>query len=110
MAAGVLREEALVRTAQGEVPRAVALWEQLIQLEPTVAAHHAALGAVLQDAGQSDAALAHLERAASLGGAPDVYRRLAIVYNALGRADAGVAARVRYESAVLAPARAEPAR
>jgi tetratricopeptide (TPR) repeat protein len=110
MAAGVLREEALVRTAEGDVPRAVALWEQLIQLEPAVAAHHAALGAVLQDAGQSDAALAHLERAASLGAAPDVYRRLAIVYNALGRPDAGVAARVRYESAVLAPARAEPAR
>ena len=110
MAAGVLREEALVRTAEGDVPRAVELWERLIQLEPTVAAHHAALGAMLQDAGQLQAALTHLEQAASLGGTPDVYRRLAIVYDALGRSDAAVAARVRYEGAVLAPARAEPGR
>lgn len=110
MAAGVLREEALVRTGEGDVPRAVALWERLIQLEPTVAAHHAALGAMLQDAGQLHAALTHLEQAASLGGAPDVYRRLAVIYDAVGRSDAALAARARYEGAVLAPARAEPGR
>ena len=110
MAAGVLREEAMVRAAQGDVARTVSLWQQLIQLEPDVAAHHAALGAVLADAGQPAAALTHLERAAALGGAPDVYRRLAAVYAALGRPDASVAARAKYESAVLAPARAEPGR
>ena len=100
----------MVRAAQGDVARAVSLWQQLIQLEPDVAAHHAALGAVLADAGQPAAALTYLERAAALGGAPDVYRRLAAVYAALGRPDASVAARARYESAVLAPARAEPGR
>jgi tetratricopeptide (TPR) repeat protein len=110
MAAGVLREEAMMRAAQGDVERAVSLWQQLIQLEPDVAAHHAALGALLADARQPGAALAHLERAAALGAPPDVYRRLAAVYAALGRPDASVAARGRYERAVLAPAGAEPGR
>jgi hypothetical protein len=75
-----------------------------------VAAHHAALGTLLMDAGKPDAALPHLERAAALGGAPDVYRRLAIVYSELGFQDAGLAARTTYERAVLAPARAESSR
>ena len=110
MAAGVIREEAMMRASQGDVERAVSLWQQLIQLEPTVAAHHAALGAVLADARQPAAALPHLERAAALGATPAVYRRLAAVYAALGRADDSAAARLRYERAVLAPARAEPAR
>jgi len=100
----------MLRAAQGDVDRAVSLWQQLIQLEPDVAAHHAALGALLVDARQPAAALPHLERAAALGAAPDVYRRLATVYAALGRPDASVAARARYERAVLAPARAEPGR
>jgi tetratricopeptide (TPR) repeat protein len=110
MAAGVIREEALMRAAQGNVERAASLWQQLIQLEPEVAAHHAALGALLADARQPGAALTYLERAAALGAPPDVYRRLATVYAALGRADDSVAARARYERAVLAPARAEPGR
>jgi predicted Zn-dependent protease len=110
MAGAVLREEALVRAAQGDVARAASLWKQLIQLEPDVAAHHAALGALLLDAGQPRDAVAELERAAALGAPPDVYRRLAIAYNAAGRTEDGVAARVRYESAVLAPARAESGR
>jgi tetratricopeptide (TPR) repeat protein len=110
MAAGVVREEAMLRAAQGDVERAVSLWQQLIKLEPDVAAHHAALGALLAGARQPGAALPHLERAAALGAAPDVYRNLAAVYAALGRADDSAAARIRYERAVLAPAGAEPGR
>ena len=110
MIVGTLREEAMLRASEGSIERAVSLWQQVIELEPSVAAHHAALGGVLLDAGQPLAALPHLERAGALGGTPDVYRRLATVYTQLGRRDEGIAARAKYESAVMAPARAEAGR
>jgi tetratricopeptide (TPR) repeat protein len=104
MAVGILREEAILRASHGAVERAVSLWQQVIALEPSVASHHAELGGVLLDAGQPLTALPHLERAAALGGIPDVYRRLAAAYMQLGRRDDATAARAKYESALMEPA------
>jgi tetratricopeptide (TPR) repeat protein len=108
MAVAVLREEALLRASEGDVDRAATLWRKAIEAEPDVAAHHASLGAVLADSGRPVDALPHLERAAALGGPPDVYRRLAAIYTQLGRQEDSAAARARYERVVLAAPRARP--
>jgi len=99
----VLKQEAAVRTSEGAFDRAEGVWKQVIALEPAVASHHASLGALLVRANRLDAAAASFERAAALGGGPDVYRQLASIYARLGRQRESVAAREKYEGALLAP-------
>jgi len=103
LAVDVLKQEAAVRTSEGAFDRAEGVWKQIIELEPAVASHHASLGALLVRENRLDAALASFERAAALGGGPDVYRQLASIYARLGRERESVAAREKYEGALLAP-------
>jgi len=104
LAVDVLKQEAAARTAEGALDRAEAVWKQVLALAPDVAAHHAALGAVLVRANRLDLAASSYERAAALGGGPDVYRELASIYARLGRQSESVAAREKYERALLVPA------
>jgi tetratricopeptide (TPR) repeat protein len=106
LAVDVLKQEAAVRTSEGTLDRAEAVWKQIIELEPNVSAHHAALAAVLLRANHLDAAATAYERAAMLGGSPDVYRQLAAIYARLGREAESVAAREKYERALLVPSTA----
>jgi tetratricopeptide (TPR) repeat protein len=103
LAVDVLKQEAIVRTADGALDRAETVWNEILQLEPNVAANHAALGAVLVRANRFDAAAAAYERAAALGGGPDVYRQLVSIYARLGRQAESRAARQKFEQALAAP-------
>jgi tetratricopeptide (TPR) repeat protein len=96
----VLKEEAALRSAERDHARAVTLWRQVIDIEPTRAAHHLSLGHALANAGQLDAALAAYERGAALGAEPMVFRLLADLYSRAGRAAEAARARVRYEAAL----------
>jgi tetratricopeptide (TPR) repeat protein len=100
----VLKQEAAVRVSEGALDRAEALWKQIIELEPSVAADHMALGAVLVRANRLEMAAASYERAATLGGGPDVYRQLASIYARLGRQADSAAARDKFERSLLVPA------
>jgi tetratricopeptide (TPR) repeat protein len=104
LAVDVLKQEAAARASEGALDRAEALWRQVIEQEPNLAAHHAALGAVLVRANHLEMAASSYERAAALGGGPDVYRQLASIYARLGRQAESVAAREKYEQALLVPA------
>jgi tetratricopeptide (TPR) repeat protein len=110
LAVDVLKQEAAVHTSQGAFDRAEAVWKQILELEPNVGAHHAALGAVLVKANRLDAAAASYERAAMLGAGPDVYRQLASIYGRLGRQAESTAAREKYERALLVPSASGAAR
>ena len=96
----MLKEEAALRTAEREHERAAALWRQVIQLEPTRAAHHLGLAAALANAGQLDPAIEAYERGAALGAEPAVFRLLADLYSRAGRAADAARARVMYEAAL----------
>ena len=96
----VLKEEAALRSAERDHVRAVTLWRQVIEIEPTGAAHHLSLGQALANAGQLDAALAAYERGAALGAEPVVFRLLADLYSRAGRAADAARARVMYEAAL----------
>ncbi len=104
MALDVVKEEAALRASEGRLDRAVELWQQALAQEPDAAATHAALASALAGSGRQEAAVQHYERAAALGGRPDVYRHLAALYASMGRDADSAAARKRYEPALLVPA------
>jgi Flp pilus assembly protein TadD len=104
LAVDVLKQEALVRTSEGDFDRAEAVWKEILALEPNVAADHAELAAVLLRANRLDGAAAAYEKAAALGAGPDVYRQLAAVYARLGRQAESAAARQKFEQALALPA------
>lgn len=93
----VLKEEAALRAAEGNYDRAAALWQQTIDQEPGRPANHLGLAAALASAGRMDAAIAHYEKALTLGADPVLYRQLAELYVKVGRADDALRARVMYE-------------
>ncbi|HEX5109186.1 MAG TPA: tetratricopeptide repeat protein [Vicinamibacterales bacterium] len=103
MALDVIKEEAALRYSEGAFDRAAALWQQAVDQEPGAAGNHASLAAALLAAGRPEMALQHYEKAAALGGQPNVYRQLASLYARLGRAEDSALARARYEQALLVP-------
>lgn len=96
----VLKEEAALRSAEGDHDRAVDLWQQVIAREPARASNHLALAGVLARAGDVERAIDQYERAAVLGADPVVFRLLADLYSNAGRTPDAARARVRYERAL----------
>lgn len=92
-----LRREAAVSAASGDYDRAVALRRQVLVQEPGAAASHLELGLALVGAGQLAEAADRLETAAALNAPIAVYRHLAEVYAALGRAEDSQRARETYQ-------------
>jgi tetratricopeptide (TPR) repeat protein len=92
-----LTEEAEARAEQGQYAEAAGLWREVVDLEPGRASYRIALADVLAAGGRQDAALQELEAAATMQPSLDVYRRLAMLYRRLGRADEAAAAEAQIE-------------
>jgi tetratricopeptide (TPR) repeat protein len=101
MTLDVLKEEAALRTAEGAHAEAVTLWERIVRRQPESASHHAKLAASLAAGGRVDDAIARYERAATLAADPPIFRALAALYAAQGRTQESLAARERFERALL---------
>ena len=86
-AAAVLRLNAEVRMGQREYPAAVDLWRQAIALQGGNAAIHLRLAEALAGANRPDEAVAQYHTAILLEAGPDAHRRLAELYDAMGRSD-----------------------
>jgi len=100
LALGVLKEEAALHAAEGRPDRSASLWQQVVDQEPGRPSNHLGLAAALASAGRIDAAIAHYEKAVTLGADPVVYRRLAELYAKVGRTDDAARARAMYERAL----------
>jgi tetratricopeptide (TPR) repeat protein len=96
----VLREEAALRAAEGGYDRAAALWQQVVDQEPGRPSNHLGLAAALASAGRIDEAIAHCEKAITLGADPIAYGQLAELYSKVGRLDDAARARATYERAL----------
>jgi len=97
---GLARQVSIARTA-GNHQAAVPLLEQLIALEPTVAAHHVTLGQALAASGEAQAAVRAYRTAAELDPAdPEIHRLLAEAYIAAGEIEAGRLEAARYRKSV----------
>jgi tetratricopeptide (TPR) repeat protein len=89
-AAAALRVNAEVRMGQRDYVGAIDLWRQAISLQRGSAGPHLRLAEALVAANRPDEAVAEYLTAISLNAGADVHRRLAELYDALGRtADAG---------------------
>jgi superkiller protein 3 len=100
MALATIKEEAALRTAEGDYDRAAALWQQAIEREPNQASNHIDFAAMLLRAGRVEQAIEHYERALTFGADPLVYRRLAELYSSLGRSEDAARARAAYTRAL----------
>ncbi|HEX4682971.1 MAG TPA: tetratricopeptide repeat protein [Gemmatimonadaceae bacterium] len=89
------RLDAAALTEKGEFDRAVAAWTRIVADWPDIGANHAGLAAALAGVGQLDTAAAHYERAVALGAESSVYRKLAALYERMGRPDAAAATRAK---------------
>jgi tetratricopeptide (TPR) repeat protein len=87
--AAVLRLNAEMRMAERDYAAAVDIWRQAIMLQPGSAAVHLRLAEALAAAKQPDEAVAEYLTAISLQGGADAHRRLAELYDALGRTAEG---------------------
>lgn len=85
--AAVLRLSAEMRMAEHDHAGAIDVWREAIQLEQGRAAAHLRLAEALAAAGRPDEAVAEYRTAISLNAGPDVHRRLAELYDSLGRGD-----------------------
>ena len=88
--AAVLRLNAEIRRGQQDYAGAIDLWRQAISLQGGNAALHLRLAEALAAAKRTDEAVAEYLTAISLGAGADAHRRLAELYDSLGRtAEAG---------------------
>jgi tetratricopeptide (TPR) repeat protein len=93
----MLRQEAARATDSGRHEDAVAALQQVVDREATRPEHHIALAGALRQAGRTEAAIGHLETAATLDKTnKDVYRQLAELYAALGRTSESAIAQQTY--------------
>jgi tetratricopeptide (TPR) repeat protein len=83
--AAVLRLNAEMRMAERDYPGAVDIWRQAILLQPGSAAVHLRVAEALAAANRPDEAVAEYLTAISLNAGPDAHRRLADMYDSLGR-------------------------
>jgi tetratricopeptide (TPR) repeat protein len=100
LALDVLKEEAAWHAAEGRHDRSASLWQQVVDQEPGLSSNHLGLAAAVESAGRIDAAIAHYEKALTLGADPAVYRRLAELYPKVGRIEDGARARAMFERAL----------
>jgi tetratricopeptide (TPR) repeat protein len=84
-AGAALRTNAEVSMGQRDYASAVDLWRQALALQGGNAAIHLRLAQALTEAKRLDEAAAEYRTAISLQAGPDAHRRLAEVYDALGR-------------------------
>ena len=84
-AAAVLRLNAEMRMAAADYAGAVAIWRQAIQLQPGGAAVLLRVAEALGAAGRAEEAVAAYLEAISSGAGADAHRRLAELYDSLGR-------------------------
>jgi tetratricopeptide (TPR) repeat protein len=83
--AAVLRLNAEMRMAERDHAGAIDIWRQAIVLQPGSAAVHLRLAEALAAANRPDEAVAEYLTAISLKAGPDAHRRLAELYDSLGR-------------------------
>jgi tetratricopeptide (TPR) repeat protein len=95
-AAAVLRLNAEMHLADRDYAGAVDLWRQANLIQPGSAAVHFRLAEALVSAGRPGEAVAEYLAAVSLQAGPDAHRRLADLYDALGRTADGSRERATY--------------
>ena len=96
--AAVLRLNGEMRMTAGDPAGAVDVWRQAILLQPGSAAVHLRLAEALAVANRPDEAVAEYLTAISLNAGTDAHRRLAELYDSLGRTgEAGRERRVHVE-------------
>jgi predicted Zn-dependent protease len=83
--AAVLRLNAEMRLADRDYAGAIDTWRQAIALQPGSAAVHLRLAEALAAASRPDEAVAEYVTAISVNAGADAHRRLAELYDALGR-------------------------
>jgi tetratricopeptide (TPR) repeat protein len=93
-----LQTDARMREAGGQLEDALVLRQRLIDAEPQVALNYQNLAETLIRLGRLELATQALERAASLGGSPVVYRRLAELYARLGQSEKSAKALGQFEA------------
>ena len=81
----VLTVQAELRMRERDYAGAVDRWDQVVQLRPQQALNHLRLADALAAAGRLDGAAQSYQQAVTLGAGPDILRRLAGVYDAVGR-------------------------
>jgi tetratricopeptide (TPR) repeat protein len=94
--AGTLAAEAELNMRAQQYDRAVALWQQVVDLDSQNAGSYLRLADALAQAKRLAPAANQLEKAISLNAGPEAHRRLAEVYAALGRRDESARERQRY--------------
>jgi tetratricopeptide (TPR) repeat protein len=100
LALATLKEEAALRTAEGNNDRAVTLWQQVIEQEPDRSSNHLNLATALARVNQTNMAIEQFEIAIKLGADPALYRWLADLYAKAGRTDEAAHARALYTQAL----------
>lgn len=93
-----LQVDARMREADGQLEDALVLRQRLIEAEPQVALNYQNLAETLIRLGRLELATQALERAASLGGSPGIYRRLADLYARLGQSEKSATALRQFEA------------
>ena len=101
--------EAVFSEDRGAYQSAVGLRLQIVKEEPGVAAHHIAAADALLKLRRFESAAEHLSKALTLGATPEIYGRLADVYDRLGRHEESARARVMYEERRLEALRSQGA-
>ena len=103
---GMLGSQATLSMQQGDYERAIALRQQVIELDPGNAGHYIRLADTLVRARRLEDAATHLRTAISLGGGPEAHRRLAEVLAGLGRSEQSALERQQYRDLRLQELRA----
>lgn len=86
-AAAVLRFNAEMRMTAGDYGNAIEIWQQVIHVQPRNGAVHLRIAEALAAAGRAEDAVAEFLTAISLQVGADAHRRLADLYERLGRHD-----------------------
>ncbi len=91
-----LKIEAALASQEGDIAKAVTLWQQVVQSEPDAATNHVKLGLVLGQAGRHDAALESFRNSLTHDADPVVHRYIADEQAALGRREESAQERATY--------------
>jgi tetratricopeptide (TPR) repeat protein len=95
-----LHAEAARHTAAGRRDEVAAAWRRIVEQTPRAPQAHVSLAEALTAIGEFDAAVTHLEKAATLGAGAAVQLRLAELYSRLGRHAESERARRAYDQDV----------
>jgi tetratricopeptide (TPR) repeat protein/SAM-dependent methyltransferase len=76
-----------VFAAQGKLDQAAAIYARILSAKPDSAAAHGRLGEVLRRQGRLEEAVAHLRRAAAIGGSAEIHNELGIALREQGKLD-----------------------